>query len=319
MSLALAIPVKDDHDALACLVQQAAGLGIFDQIVVVDDGSQRPVALPAAGPCLTLLRNAAPRGPGVARNMALEQVTSTYVVYADSDDRLTDDLPALWKSLRHQTFDLCLFRYHDTRQEQAGRWGQLPQDDALWHRAGPIGADPQEIGSAARACLAETANYPWNKIYRVAFLRDKQVRCAETLVHEDIQLHWLALLEAGRVLASARVGAVHRVSAAGDRLTNLRSARRLEVFTVLQDVLRRLVQGRAAQDLILPFLRFVAGLLDWIHMHLDDTLLAAFTRQRARFLGQAVTPDIHAEVMQADPVLALRLSVHMAVAGRPVA
>ena len=47
MSLALAIPTHNDQADLAQLVAQAADLGIFDQLVVVDDGpGVDPAALP---------------------------------------------------------------------------------------------------------------------------------------------------------------------------------------------------------------------------------------------------------------------------------
>jgi len=319
MSLALAIPVKDDHAALHRLVQHAVGMGIFSQIVVVDDGSQVPVALPWAKDILHLRRNDTSRGPGVARNMALEHVTATHLIYVDSDDRLTDDFPALWADLRTEAFDLCLFRHHDTRQEQAGRWGQLPQDEALWRRAGLTEARPQVVGPAARRCLAETANYPWNKVYRVAFLRAARVSCAETLVHEDVQLHWLALLEAERVCASTRVGIVHRVVPGGNRLTNLRTASRFQVFAVCAHVVQRLLERRSERDLVTPFLRFVVGLFDWIHVALDPALLPEFQAQLAQFLQTSVPPDLYAELVETDPVLALRLGAHMAASERRAA
>lgn len=322
MSLALAIPVKDDHAALAQLLRQAREMHVFDQVVIVDDGSSSPIETDGghAGPWalpVAVLRHDHATGPGPARNRALAQITAEHFIYMDADDRLTSDFPEIWHAARMQDthFDLCLFRHHDTRQEHAGRWGQMPQDDCIWHRAGVFGPGRPRIAAvdeATRMQLSETANYPWNKIYRTAFLRQHGIGCAPCLVHEDIPLHWGALQHAQTVLASPLVGVVHRVAEDGARLTNRRGIERLAVFDVLHGVLADLMATRAERDLVPAFWRFCSGLFEWIRGQIDVTLAPRYRIALHEFLSLALTPPLFDTLSRHDPVLALRLTLQMA-------
>lgn len=85
--LTVVIPVlaRDDdaHRALAALVQSLAPL----HVVVVDDGSRRPVTLDGA----VVLRHDAVRGPGAARNTGLAHVETSVVAFVDADTHVTAD------------------------------------------------------------------------------------------------------------------------------------------------------------------------------------------------------------------------------------
>lgn len=320
MSLALAIPVKDDHAALARLLRQAQQMNVFDQVVIVDDGSSPVIDIDGGrqGPWplpVTVLCHEVPAGPGCARNFALEQVTADYMIYLDSDDRFTPDFARIWRAAQTQPFDLCIFRHHDTRQERIGRWGQMLQDDGIWRCAGQLDlghAPMARVGEGARAHLAETANYPWNKIYRTDFLRYHGLGCAPCLVHEDIPLHWGALLHAETVLASPRVGVVHRVAEDGARLTNRRGTERLEVFGVLRRVLADLLAARMRRDLVPAFLRFSSGLFEWIRGQISADLVLRYRAELYDFLATQLTPALFEELSVRDPVLSLKLMLQMA-------
>ena len=41
-------------------------------------------------------------------------------------------------------------------------------------------------------------NFPWNKLYRTAFLRTENIRFPDLRVHEDIRPHWQSCLRAER-------------------------------------------------------------------------------------------------------------------------
>jgi glycosyltransferase involved in cell wall biosynthesis len=285
---ALVIPVKDDAAGLARALAAADRLGVFAEILVVDDGSTPPVALPpAATPAATpapgrrLIRHRRSRGGGVARNRGLACVTAPYVMFLDADDLPTAALPRLLADLAKDSkpFDLCIYKYADSRLAAAGRWGQPDWDETFWQEAGAGLGALAEIPPAARPILAQTANYPWNKIYRTAFLRQHRIGCAPTPVHQDIPLHWLAFALADRVLVSDRICIWHQVAAGGNRLTNRRGADRLSVFAALNPVADRLAQADPAWQA--AFARFVPGLMGWIAGRIDPALLPAFQARAA--------------------------------------
>jgi hypothetical protein len=283
-TLALVIPVRDDAAGLARLLAQARGMGVFAQIVVVDDASARPV--PPA-PDLMLIRQALPRGGGVARNRGLAAVTTDYVLFFDADDLLTAELPLLLADLAHQPapFDICLFKHADARVAEEALWGQSDWDEAFWTEAGLSVGTLQEAPPDSLPVLAQTANYPWNKIFRTRFLRRHRIGCAPTTVHQDIPLHWLGFIHAsrqgGRVLVSDRICAWHHVSLAGGRLTNRRGAERLQVFTALAPVARAARQAGAGWQAALT--RFAPGLFAWIEDRLDAETLPRFRALAARW------------------------------------
>lgn len=317
LDLALVIPTWNDAEGLSRLLRQAADMGCFAEVIVVDDGSDIPVCLPGDSAGVKLLRHTQPHGPGVARNSGLAAVTAPYVLFFDADDLLTGDLPDLSADLADElragrAFDFCLFRHADSRVAAEERWGQPVWDEALWQQAGLSVAILQAPPAKVWPVLARTANYPWNKIYRTAFLHDNGIGLGETLVHEDVVLHWLGFLAAKRVLVSTRTCAWHRVSRQSGRLTNLRGPERLQIFAPLQQV----VTAMATADPIWlqSFATFALGLVDWNASIIVPPLRVRLRAREADFLRTAMAgwPQ---RLESTDPALARHLTTRMKGAG----
>ncbi|MFC4671066.1 glycosyltransferase family 2 protein [Seohaeicola nanhaiensis] len=309
MTLTLAIPCHNDREPLAALLARARRLGCFDHVVVVDDGSDRPLAATAlcaaaglAPERLTLIRHETALGPGAARNRALAEVGTDHVLFLDADDLPTAELPLLMEDLAGRSFDFCLFAHHDTRRAQDRAWGQMPWDQALWERAGVALGALSEVTSEAATHLAQTANYPWNKIYRTAFLRERAIGCSEILLHEDVELHWKSFVHARTILASDRVGVIHVVNQGGDRLTNLESSARLEVFGPFA----RLAAETAGTPFALPFARFALGLCAWIGDHVAAAHRPRLAELTRTFATRDLAAPVRAELARSDPALMAR-------------
>lgn len=307
LDLTVAIPAHNDGDALARLLARLQGLEIARHVIVVDDASDTPLEaarLSAASggdpSALTVLRLSENKGAGAARNLALAGVTTEHLLFLDADDLPTRDLHGLCRDLAGRTFDFCLFQHHDSRMDQDRLWGMTPFDQGFWDMAGAgLGAlcDP---GPEAARQLAQTANYPWNKIYRTGFLREHGIGCSETLVHNDIELHWRSFLNARRILASDRIGVVHVVKPGGGRLTNRRGPERFAVFAILEKIAQEIEQG-PDRGWRLPFFLFTTGLLDWICGTLQPALRESFTRQARAFLRTHLSGDLRRDIARARP------------------
>ncbi|SFU21335.1 glycosyltransferase family 2 protein [Sedimentitalea nanhaiensis] len=304
LDLTVAIPVHNDRDPLLALLGE---LRCATRIVVVDDGSEQPLQqgdlCAAAGlppERLTLLRHDSALGAGAARNAALAQVQTDYLLYLDADDLPTRELPLLLADLEGQDFDFCIFRHHDSRSEQENYWGPDPHDRALWRAAGSDIGALTPVGPAAAAQLVQTANYPWNKIYRTGFLRDHGIRCSRIPVHEDIELHWRSFLNARRILASDRIAAIHFVTPGGNRLTNALGPDRLRVFEPLTAIADEISTTGVDP---LPFARFTVGLLGWIHDHLHPELRPGFADRAQAFLNAPANPALRSAIDDTRPGL----------------
>lgn len=323
MNLTLAIPTHNDQDDLCRLLARAAGLDLATHVLVVDDGSDVPLtraALQAAGRLaadqLTLLRHETPLGPGVARNLALEHVPTDHMLFMDADDLPTRALVHLLADLDRQDFDFCLFQHHDTRMEREHSWGLTPHDQILWRAAGVAVGALTPVGAAAAAQLSRTANYPWNKIYRTAFLRDNPggaIGCSPIIVHEDIELHWRSFLGTVRILASDRVGVIHVTHEAGARLTNRTGPERLAVFDPLERIAAILdTDNGLAEIYARPFFGFALGLFDWISGNLHAEYQARLNGLVQDFLRAHVPPALLADLTAADPGLVARIQARRA-------
>ncbi|MCB4457215.1 glycosyltransferase family 2 protein [Leisingera sp. McT4-56] len=291
MSLTVAIPAHNDCASLLRLLRMLRALGCAEQIVVVDDGSQEPLqgtVLQAAAGLgagqLQLLRHETAKGAGAARNLALAHVRTSRVLFLDADDRPTRALPWLLQDLAGQDFDFCLFQHHDTRREAQAAFGQMPYDQVFWDAAGLSLGALSPVTPFAAAQLVQTSNYPWNKIYRTAFLREHGIGCSETPVHNDIELHWMSFLKARRILASTQPAVLHQVSGTGGRLTNRTGAERLQVFIPLARVAAE-IQDRSLDLYLQPFWSFFAGLMQWVKNNLDPRLHPQLAQRTSAFLA----------------------------------
>lgn len=280
LDLSLAICVWNDAAPLARLLDQAQASRLFAEIVVVDDGSDRPVRAKGA----RVIRHERRRGIGAARNTAIQAVRGTYLLFIDADDRILSELAYLIRDLGDQPpFDLCLFRHVDSRSAARGLWGQTEADEALWQSAGHAVGALVPVRGGARPVLAQTANYPWNKIFRTGFLRQAAIACPETEVHEDVALHWLSLLRAGRMLVSDRACLWHGFDPEGGRLTNRRDPARMQVFRALDPVAG--VLREAGADWQAAFLTWACALFDWAADPLPAGLKTRFRRAESGWLS----------------------------------
>ena len=296
LDLTIAIPAHNDTDLLLALLTRLAALELAQAVIVVDDGSDcalDPDQLRAVSGLsdsqLTLLHHDQPKGAGAARNLALQQVKTRHLLYLDADDLPTRELRSLCLALQGQEdFDFCLFQHHDSRMNRDAIWGQMPHDQALWRAAGLEQGSLRPVAQHAAQHLVQTANYPWNKIYRSAFLQEQGIRCSETRVHNDIALHWQSFLRAKTILCSDHIGVVHFVTPGAARLTNRIDKERLRVFEPLQEIAEEI--AAQAPAFAPAFAAFSLGLLLWVHGTLDGALQPDFITRARAFLAQHLPP-----------------------------
>ena len=85
--VAVVIPVRDDAEGLRRTIATVGNVG---EVIVVDDGSHDATAVQRAAPGATILRNAASRGPGAARDRGWRETGSRFVAFVDADVELPE-------------------------------------------------------------------------------------------------------------------------------------------------------------------------------------------------------------------------------------
>lgn len=313
--LAIVIPVWNLPEDLAILLDQIATMGIFSQVIIADDASE-PACTPqlvgfgadTLGLDITYLRSPTQKGAGHARNMGLDAVRTDNVLFFDADDRLCADLPLIWqRHLQAEQADFTIFRHSDTRVEETeGRRGTFQTEEAMWNRA-LAGNSAKILTAKERQDLIMISAYPWNKIYRTAFLRDNDIRCSETPVHNDISLHWLSFLKARQVQALDHIGALHVIGDRGHHLTSRTGEERLCLGGILSELTEQVRQANDNQ-LMSRFIHFLDDICRWNLQRVDPDLVPLFqklaTDSYLRFtpaefqIFSAQQPDRAADIVQ---------------------
>jgi N-acetylglucosaminyl-diphospho-decaprenol L-rhamnosyltransferase len=84
--LSIATTTHNNYQMLADMLRSfETHLGTVDKIVIVDDGSRRPCALPPVSSGVRLIRNEQPHGFCQASDMALRAVRTKYALLIDAD------------------------------------------------------------------------------------------------------------------------------------------------------------------------------------------------------------------------------------------
>lgn len=89
------IPCRDDQQGAQRTVESVAqwmSSGAVAEVLIVDDGSARPVDITAPpGLTVRIVRGARSRGPGAARNRGLREARTPWVAFVDCGVEVTDD------------------------------------------------------------------------------------------------------------------------------------------------------------------------------------------------------------------------------------
>ncbi|MEL6583953.1 MAG: glycosyltransferase family 2 protein [Pseudomonadota bacterium] len=309
MNLSLVIPVWNDEAGLHRLLKQVGKLAVFDEVIVVDDGSSNAVDQEAARRALKrnkfqlrVVRSETQRGAGHARNLGLSHVTSSHVLFFDSDDLLTEKFPTLVKDLiaQDEEFDFCIFQHIENRLRKERHIGPFHGDIAQWSAAGAEGhltwLDPN-----ASPKFAKITAYPWNKIYRTEFLYRYGIRCTETPVHNDIELHWLSFLYGTRILVSDMLCAEHFVKEGGQHLTNRSGLERVHLITALERVAEEIDAIKDGHRFEQPFVEFYLDLFGWALERISPRARSTFRSKRNEFVEEHMSRQLFMKVNLANP------------------
>ena len=181
MIFSVIIPVYNRADPVQTAIDSVTAQTFDDyEIIVVDDGStdDTPQRLDEIAKRDKRIRVIHKKNGGVssARNVGIDQANGDYIVFLDSDDRLTPDCLAVLAKHADGCDLICFglespyLHFLPCEQEESIT---VPREQVMRDYLPPF-ITGEDTGKPF------LQHYCWNKCYRNAFLRDKQIRFDET-------------------------------------------------------------------------------------------------------------------------------------------
>lgn len=267
------IPAYNDAEGLQRHLDYFRTRPELIQLLIVDDGStdETETVMSAAdlpdNIALVYHRQAENGGPAAARNTGMDLAEGTYLTFLDADDILAAcffDYVAL--SPLQNGADLVLFKYHlSTDPDQRYTYDMHRIDNAFFTGIEGIELPTQTYRLADLPGVLSTVAFPWNKVYRRAFLKESNIRFPDLRMHEDILPHWHSFLRAERfgVLSWAPPLITH-YEAVGERATGYIGERRMGVFDSLTELHDELDSHDLSGALLPQFDSFCQDMFGWM-------------------------------------------------------
>lgn len=244
------------------------------ELIVVDDCSTdgtgelvRSTEMPP-GVRLVYHRMEENGGPGAARNKGVELVTRDYAMFLDADDLLS---PCFFPVMRQAPFgpqvDFVMFKYHLSRDPERRFTYEMHQVDSAFFSGAVTDTFPvAQFRLSDRLRAAATVNFPWNKLYRTAFLREAGIAFPDLRMHEDIAPHWQSFMRCRLfgVLYWAPPLITHYEIPKGTRATQYVGEKRMGVFEELSQVEAELQVHPNGGPLMPVFGAFCNDLFTWM-------------------------------------------------------
>jgi len=244
------------------------------QLVVVDDGSSDGTEALIAGADLpaevelTYHRMAVNGGPAAARNMGITLAGRGRAMFLDADDLLTPSFFAVTDLAPFPPgMDFVLFKHHlSQRADQRFTYEMHPIDRAFFSHAVDGSFPLKQIRLKDRPKAPATINFPWNKLYRTAFLREAGITFPDLRMHEDITPHWQSFLRCRTfgVLFWAPPLITHYEIPDSGRATQYVGEKRMAAFAELAQVETELLTHPDAELLTPVFREFCSSLFGWM-------------------------------------------------------
>lgn len=189
------------------------------ELICIDDGSTdgsadvlKQAESSGAFPSLKLIsqENA---GPAAARNRGIEAACGAYLMLLDADDRFEPTLFArMVDAIEQADADMAICRAdefdHDSGKSRPTDWTirteLLPQNSSIFAAAD------------SPACpFSAFMGWPWDKIYRTSFIKDRGLRFPDLPNAEDFPFVYQALCQAQSIVVIDEVLIHHRVKRSG--------------------------------------------------------------------------------------------------------
>jgi glycosyltransferase involved in cell wall biosynthesis len=258
-------------------------------VVVIDDGSTDRTAETArsvleAANVPALIVSVPNAGLSAARNLGLDFVTTDYVAFLDADDLVGGDMYA--RLVSHADSEGCDQVFARSTAFRSGKFDDFPFFDTTAWDVILSGAPRRTLTPIYEPSIFLTEPKTCTRIWRTAFMREKQFRFPEGRIFEDIGVHLRALAACRRIGIVDIQGLLYRVGRSG-ALTAERGRKRFDALANISDALSsedvRNVPPEVGAYVLISINRF----LQWCRTSISLRMQKEFDREATRCLKLA--------------------------------
>lgn len=253
MKISVILPVFNNEKYIRKAIESVLNQTFKDfELIIVNDGSTDGTLdiIKSFDDSRIRLISQENRGPGAARNKALEIAGGDYVMYLDSDDWFSEDaFEIAYNEAKSKNTDFTFFQminYDDTTQEvYPNDWFELKNfDESFEDRV----FSPSEIEGS----IFDLSVGVCQKIYNTSFLKGIDAKFPEGIFFEDMPFFYYVLLKSERISIVKRHLYYRRKHDAS--ITHIVDEKFLDTVPAGQELIRIFIEN------------------DWYHLYLYDLL-----------------------------------------------
>ncbi len=266
--LSVVLTVYNMGDCLAPCLEDVKAQTFRDfELICVDDGSTdgsedvlRQAESSGSFPSFKLISQEN-SGPAAARNRGIEAARGAYLLLLDSDDRFEPTLFArMVEAVEQADADVAICR-SDEFDHDSGK--TRPTDWTIRTELLPKNASVFSATDAPACPFSAFMGWPWDKIYRTSFIKDRGLSFPDLPNAEDFPFVYRALCRAQSIVAIDEVLIHHRVKRSGST-SNSRLAAPMSFYEGIEMLKSDLQADREAwQKLEWGFLNWAINYTCW--------------------------------------------------------
>lgn len=227
------------------------------------------------------------KGPGEARNLALNHVKGEYVFFLDSDDWIElNTLEKLYNNAIENNCDLVLF---DSIEH-------LPNDELKPRRFFILDNLKNQVFNfeSEKKIVLNSYFVPWSKLYKTSFIKENNIRYPPFLLFEDVSFHIANISLAQRVTYLPEIFYhYNKLNESSVQNTKIEMNRSKVIFDVINRVEKFLLENNLFYSLESNFLEFKIKQPKILFDNLDDDSKEEFYQYlRKCFLSINSNPSI---------------------------
>jgi glycosyltransferase involved in cell wall biosynthesis len=250
-------------------------------------------------------------GAGHARNIAIPHIEEYYCCFIDADDIVIDNgIDEVTEILNVYGGDFLVYKWFQC--DMYGRTISLSMADTDEHIWNGIIHDERitKIHPEEYPHIMRTLNFPWNKIYKTSFIKEKNIIFSETFIHNDNLAHWMSYAQTSEIILYNRYIIGHKEDRRRVQISTIMDKRRLQLFDAFHDIDIFFEYGEKFSNIYPHFVCYKRDLIGWFGHQVKDNIISKFYENTINTFSN-MSSELFSKIKEIDPIAARDILIMM--------